>query len=292
MSIWHIISQHISASTGETFTVNEQQAVAGGCINQTTKLSDGQRSFFVKTNHSSHGDMFEVEALALQEMASSGTVKVPRPICYGDDGEYCYLVLEYLSMNGHADLVEFAQQLAAMHKVTQLQYGWHKNNTIGSTPQMNQPQDDWVEFWREQRLGFQLQLAADNGYGGELQKLGEKLMADFPVLYANYQPQASMLHGDLWGGNISALSDGSPVVYDPAFYYGDREADIAMTQLFGGFSGSFYTAYNEAWPLEDGYKVRKIFYNLYHIINHTNLFGGGYHAQAINMIKQVLSEIK
>lgn len=292
MNLWQTISQHISDTTGEKFNIDKQQAVGGGCINQTTKLSDGQRSFFVKTNHSSHGDMFEVEALSLKEMASTNTVKVPQPVCYGDNGQQCYLVLEYIPMKGSANLVNFAQQFAAMHKVTQKQFGWHRNNTIGSTPQMNQPQNNWIEFWRKQRLGFQLELAASNGYGGELQKLGEKLMADFPVLFTSYRPQASMLHGDLWAGNFSALSDGSGVIYDPALYYGDREADMAMTHLFGGFGPTFYAAYNEAWSLDDGFSVRKTFYNLYHIINHTNLFGGGYHGQAISMIKQILSEIK
>ena len=291
MTIWETISQHISAATGETFQINEQQDVAGGCINQTARISDGKRQFFVKTNLSSHGDMFEVEALALQEMADSHSVNVPQPVCYGDDGQHCYLVLEYLSLQGSVDYVAFARQLAAMHKVTNSRFGWHRNNTIGSTPQINTFHDSWIEFWREQRLGFQLQLAANKGYGGELHLLGEKLMSDFPVLFANYQPQPSMLHGDLWGGNISALDNGEAVIYDPAFYYGDREADLAMTFLFGGFSPSFYAAYNEAWPLDEGFKLRKTFYNLYHIINHTNLFGGGYHGQAINMMQKILSEI-
>lgn len=292
MSIWKTICQHITDVTDDVFDIKQQQGVAGGCINQATKLSDGKRSFFVKTNDSSHGDMFKAEALALKEMADTNTVRVPRPICYGDDGRQAYLVLEYLSLNGNVNFVELAQQLAAMHKVTQNKFGWQMNNTIGSTLQTNDYRDNWIKFWRDQRLGFQLELAAKNGYGGELQELGEKLMLDFPVLFENHQPQASMLHGDLWGGNISALSNGDAVIYDPAFYYGDRETDIAMTYLFGGFSASFYTAYNEVWALDDGFSLRKAFYNLYHIINHTNLFGGGYHGQAIGMMKQILSDIK
>ncbi|MDH5473991.1 MAG: fructosamine kinase family protein, partial [Gammaproteobacteria bacterium] len=127
--------------------------------------------------------------------------------------------------------------------------------------------------------------------GGELQRLGEKLMADLPQLFSSYRPVASMLHGDLWGGNLAGLADGTPVIYDPAFYYGDREADLAMTQLFGGFGQRFYDVYNEAWPVDTGYRVRKTFYNAYHIINHLNMFGGGYHGQAIAMIEQVLAEI-
>ena len=124
-----------------------------------------------------------------------------------------------------------------------------------------------------------------------MQRLGERLLADMPALFVDHDPVPSMLHGDLWGGNYGALRDGTPVIFDPAFYYGDREADLAMTTLFGGFGGQFYTAYNEAWPLDDGYEVRKIFYNIYHIINHLNLFGGGYHGQAISMLERVLSEL-
>jgi fructosamine-3-kinase len=175
--------------------------------------------------------------------------------------------------------------------VTADRFGWHIDNTIGSTPQPNSPADNWVEFWREQRLGFQLQTAAGSGYGGELQRLGERLLAEMPALFTTHDPVPSMLHGDLWGGNYGALRDGTPVIFDPAFYYGDREADLAMTTLFGGFGGQFYAAYNEAWPLDDGYEVRKTFYNIYHIINHLNLFGGGYHRQAISMIESVLSSL-
>lgn len=291
MTMWDAISQHISDVSGEKFIITSQQSVAGGCINQTSKISDGMRTFFVKSNHASHGDMFEVEALALMEMADSYSVNVPRPICYGEYAGHCYLVLEYLTLNGRINFETFAQQFAAMHKVTHAQFGWHRNNTIGSTLQPNDYRDNWLDFWRDQRLGFQLQLAEKNGYGGELQNLGEKLLADFAALFSNYCPQPSMLHGDLWGGNISALSDGSAVIYDPALYFGDREADLAMTYLFGGFNSTFYAAYNEAWKLDDGFEVRKTFYNLYHIINHTNLFGGGYHAQAISMMKNILSEI-
>ena len=291
MSIWDQISQQITATTGETFQIENQMATGGGCINQTSKVSDGTTSYFVKINSASHGDMFAAEAEALQAMADSNTIKVPRPICYGDDATNCYLVLEYLDMRGSPNMSQLGEQFAAMHRITAERFGWHRNNTIGSTPQMNDWHHDWVEFWRDQRLGFQLQLAASKGYGGELQSLGEKLLADMQVLFSDYQPRPSMLHGDLWGGNASGLVDGTPVIYDPAFYYGDREADLAMTHLFGGFGRAFYSAYEAAWPLDAGYTVRKTFYNLYHIINHLNLFGGGYHGQALSMLDQLLAEI-
>ncbi len=291
MSVWRQIEAEITEQTGSAFCIESSTGQAGGDINVATRISDGGRSYFVKTNHVRYGDMFAAEAEGLREMASSHTIRVPEVIAYGQDAASCYIVMEYLDLSGRVDNVLLAEQLAAMHAVTADQYGWHIDNTIGATAQPNTPCSDWIRFWREQRLGFQLQLAARNGYGGELQTLGERLLADFPVLFNSYTPVASMLHGDLWSGNYGGLDEGVPVIFDPAFYYGDREAELAMTTLFGGFGADFYAAYNNAWPLDDGYAVRKTFYNIYHIINHTNLFGGGYHSQAISMIKQVLAEL-
>jgi fructosamine-3-kinase len=178
-----------------------------------------------------------------------------------------------------------------MHKMTGEHFGWRRNNTIGSTPQINTPGDDWVNFWRQHRLGYQLELAGRNGCGKALLKVGDRLMDKFPALFSSYHPRPSMLHGDLWGGNASALADGTPVIYDPAFYYGDREADLAMTELFGGFGRAFYATYDETWPLDSGYPVRRTFYNLYHVINHFNMFGGGYLGQAVSMTERVLADI-
>jgi len=291
MDIWQHLEQQIECATGKRFHIDKHQSVTGGCINSAFKVTDDQQSYFIKTNNAVYAAMFEAEAEALREMASSRTVRVPEPVCYGEFGSQCYVVMEYLELGGRADMAAFGRQFAVMHRVCADSFGWRIDNTIGSTPQPNNPTDSWIEFWREQRLGFQLQTAAGNGYGGELQRLGERLLADMPVLFINHDPQASMLHGDLWSGNYGALRDGTPVIFDPAFYYGDREADLAMTSLFGGFGVQFYSAYNEAWPLDDGYEVRKTFYNIYHIINHLNLFGGGYHGQAISMIQRVLSEL-
>ena len=291
MDIWQHLEQAITQAGGSAFHLNQNRSVGGGCINAAFRVSDGRRSYFVKTNSAAYASMFEAEAEALGEMTSSATVRVPVPVCYGRHGDQCYIVMEYLELGGSADMADFGRQLAAMHRVTDEYFGWRIDNTIGSTPQPNSQSKDWVEFWREQRLGFQLDTAARNGYGGELQRLGERLLADMPALFKHHQVRPSMLHGDLWGGNYGALRDGTPVIFDPAFYYGDREADLAMTKLFGGFGGRFYSAYNEAWPLDQGFETRETFYNVYHIINHLNLFGGGYHAQAISMIERVLAEL-
>lgn len=291
MSHWQSIEMAITDATGEPFKVADQFGVGGGCINTATRISDGRRDYFVKTNRAKFNDMFVAEAAGLEAMSASETIRVPKPACHGVADGSCFLVMEYLPMNGSANMEQLGFDLAAMHEVTQDQYGWSIDNTIGSTPQPNQPYDDWVAFWRDQRLGFQLDLADRQGYRGELQDLGERLLAGFHVLFESYTPAASMLHGDLWGGNYGGLSDGTPVIFDPAFYYGDREADIAMTQLFGGFNARFLDAYNDRWALDAGFSVRRDFYNLYHIINHLNLFGGSYQSQAINLMSRLLAEI-
>lgn len=289
MNFWPHLAENISKQTHQPFNIQSKNAIGSGCINRAYKISDGNIAYFVKLNSTQFGDMFEVEASSLAELASSHTIKVPQPICYGSIGDQAYLVLEHLDLTGQINSAAQGRQLAAMHQVSHAQFGWHKNNTIGSTPQSNLQTNDWVSFWREQRLIPQLNLALLNGY--HLDTV-EQLIDCFEVLFEGYQPQASMLHGDLWGGNAAALADGTPVIFDPAFYYGDRETDIAMTHLFGGFEPSFYAAYNEAWPLQTGHQQRRTFYNLYHIINHLNLFGRSYLGQAISMAERVLSEIR
>lgn len=297
MKQWQSIAQHIERVTGQAFFVRHQQRMGGGSINAAFLLTGKKgEKYFVKTNKSGQQAMFQAEARGLQEIASSGTIKVPLPVCFGDDQSQSYIVLEYLQMNQPANQVVLGEQLAAMHAVTAEQFGWQINNTIGATPQLNAWRENWLSFWREQRLGYQLRLAARNGYGGELQVLGERLLVDMPTLFDSHEVCPSMLHGDLWGGNVAGLDaaagqEGTPVIFDPALYYGDREADIAMTYVFGGFDSDFYASYQSASPLDQGFAVRKTFYNIYHIINHLNLFGGGYHAQAIAMLKRVIAEI-
>lgn len=302
MKQWLSIAQHIEQITGQAFLVSHQQTMAGGSINAAFLLTgqDGEK-YFVKTNKTGQQAMFEAEARGLQEIASSDAIKVPLPVCFGENQRQSYIVLEYLEMNRQANQAVLGEQLAAMHAVTAERFGWEIDNTIGATHQPNVWMENWLAFWREQRLGYQLQLAARNGYGGELQTLGERLLVDMPKLFAGHEVRPSMLHGDLWGGNVAGLDvavpgitgsqQGTPVIFDPALYYGDREADLAMTYVFGGFDSDFYASYQNVSPLDEGFAVRKTFYNIYHIINHLNLFGGGYHGQAIDMLKRVIAEI-
>jgi len=291
MNLWQHLSAQITQHTGQPFKIIQQSALGGGCINDAYQVNDGVSRYFVKLNDIEHSNMFETEALALKEMHALSPVRVPQAVCAGQYEHQAYLVLEYLDLSGRADSARFGQQLAAMHRVSAKQFGWTRDNVIGATPQHNRLTSSWVEFWREQRLQPQLKLAQQNGYGNTLSPLVDKLLANFERLFTSYSPLPSLLHGDLWGGNAAGLADGTPVIFDPALYYGDRETDIAMTHLFSGFDSRFYAAYNEAWPLDDGFTVRKTFYNLYHILNHLNLFGSSYLGQAVSMTERVLSDI-
>ncbi len=288
------IESAISAATGEVFVIDTQSHVGGGDINTAMKLSGvGHKDYFLKLNSASLLDMFEAEAAGLADMAAAGAVRVPEPVCTGVTDSQAFIVIEYLEMGGRGSMSEFAEQLAQMHRHTynQAQYGWHRDNTIGSTPQINDWMDNWIDFWSEHRLGYQLELASRRGIASSAINKGERLRERLSDFFTGYQPEASLLHGDLWSGNYGFVRSGEPVIYDPATYYGDREADLAMTELFGGFGGEFYAAYKASWPLDEGYAVRKTLYNAYHILNHFNMFGGGYGSQAESMMARCLAEV-
>ena len=286
--MWKEIAQHIGKITEKEFFVNHRRSVGGGCINQGYALSGDSDTYFVKVNSASQIAMFEAEALGLQQMLATATIRAPKPICWGTAAGSAYLVLEWLEL-GSGDMKswqEMGRKLAAMHSHTSSKgFGWQQNNTIGSTPQINTWTADWAEFYAQHRLGYQFQLAKRRG--GQFPQQ-ETLLEVIPLMFADYQPQPSLVHGDLWGGNAACTVTGEPVIFDPAMYFGDHEVDIAMTELFGGFPPAFYQGYNE-FPLDPGYEKRKTLYNLYHILNHFNLFGGGYESQANRMISQILA---
>jgi protein-ribulosamine 3-kinase len=294
MSLWSDIGKQITLATGKPFGASAQRAISGGCINSAAIVEGSGQRYFVKLNRASQVDMFAAEAEGLGEIARAGALRVPLPICHGHTSDFAYLVLEYVEPGRAApdSLEQMGRQLAQMHRCTAAQYGWHRDNTIGSTLQLNTPAVDWVGFWQRQRLGFQLDLAANNGYRGKLQRKGEQLLSNIGALFRNYTPKPSLLHGDLWSGNYMIDNQARPVIFDPAVYYGDREADVAMTELFGGFPTRFYDAYQQAYPLAPGYRLRKTLYNLYHVLNHLNLFGGGYRSQAEDMIDALLRAVR
>ncbi|MFA5370464.1 MAG: fructosamine kinase family protein [Sideroxydans sp.] len=292
MKIPGAVASAIADATQRPFQLLRATAVDGGDINQARRLEGVDGSlYFLKLNATQHHAMFVAEAAGLQTIAASNLIRVPQAIAHGTADGLCFLVLEHLQLGGRGNARQLGEQLAALHRHTADRFGFSQDNFIGTTSQPNDWNDDWLDFWREQRLGFQLRLAAKNGYGGELQSQGEKLMAALPVFFESYSPQPSLLHGDLWGGNHAYLADGTPLIFDPAVYYGDRECDLAMTELFGGYPTEFYAAYRSAWPLDAGYDRRRNLYNLYHILNHTNLFGGGYVRQAGQMMTRLLASI-
>ncbi len=294
MSPWPDIAAQISISTGDSFSVEKTSSISGGCINETHRIEGNRQRFFVKLNNADSLAMFEAEAAGLQEIHESRTLRVPAPVCSGKNRSKAWLVLEYLEMGNISGggAAALGLGLAAMHHFSSEKFGWARDNTIGATPQINETSPDWIQFWRKYRFGYQLQLAQANGYTGKLQTLGEELMARLDFFFPGPEPVASLLHGDLWSSNYSFDRAGQPVVFDPAVYYGDRETDIALTELFGGFPAGFYAAYREAYPLDPGYATRKMLYNLYHILNHLNLFGGGYLHQAEQMINRLLAEVR
>jgi fructosamine-3-kinase len=292
MSLWDRITADIAAATGQQATLEHLGSVGGGCINQAQRVRFAGTDYFVKLNNSSQLDMFVAEADGLEELRQCAALHIPVVVCYGRDEQSAWLVMENLLLGGRGDPVALAEGLAALHRITAGRYGWYRNNTIGATPQDNTSSDNWIEFWQQHRLRFQLDLAASRGAAARLLTQGEKLSLELPQLFDGYLPQASLLHGDLWSGNYAYLQTGEPTLFDPAVYYGDREADLAMTELFGGFGADFYAAYNNAWPLDAGYRTRKTLYNLYHILNHFNMFGGGYAGQAQRMVDSLLSELR
>ena len=293
MDPWSDVERSIREASGAPFSIESRSAVGGGCINEAHVVRGAGHAYFVKLNTAERLEMFAAEAAGLEEIAKSGTVRVPRPICHGVCAAASWIVLEHLDLQPATAgcMGELGRRIARMHRVAAPRHGWQRDNTIGATRQVNTPSPDWPDFWREHRLGFQIRLAAENGHGGRLFAEGERLLGKLPVFFRGHHPAPSLLHGDLWAGNAAATKAGEPVVFDPAVYYGDREADIAMTELFGGFPRSFYESYRAEYPLDAGYAIRRDLYNLYHVLNHVNLFGGGYRAQAERMIGQLLAQV-
>ena len=268
------------------------EIVGGGSINRVYRLTTLDGSvFLLKTNEKSALDMFEAEREALDTLRRAEAIRVPEPIQVSAGGGLSFLLLEHLEFGRKTPAATEAcgHALAALHGHRASRFGWHRDNTIGRTKQVNDWSDDWLEFWRDKRLGYQLKLAAGNGIGASVRAAGRALQDRLPEFFTDYVPDASLLHGDLWGGNWAATWGEEPVIFDPATYYGDRETDIAMTTLFGGFGSEFYAAYNESWPLDAGFKRRCDLYNLYHVLNHYNLFGGGYRQQVAGLLQKLLA---
>jgi protein-ribulosamine 3-kinase len=289
MPDWSSINQRLEDKGVFVHSDYAPRPVSGGDISAAWRLATSNGDLFVKTGPLSVFDMFTAEAEGLAEISASETVRVPEVIATGQDEATAFLVLEWIELEVGDVAVErrLGEQMAEMHRASADRYGWHRDNSIGLTPQHNPWSDSWVDFYREHRLAYQLQLAAESGFTGELQDCGSRLLKRLPVYFESVAPEVSLLHGDLWGGNWGC-SGGKPLIFDPAVYYGDRETDLAMTRLFGGFGAAFYEAYESSWPLADGHQERQHLYQLYHVLNHLNLFGSGYLGRAISLIDKLL----
>ena len=285
---WKLLGRELARLSGGAAAKVRATPVAGGDINRAFRVEIGNQACFVKTNRAQLLPMFEAERAGLNAINASNTIRVPEVYLTGCQGGEAYIVMEYIELSGRAQPERLAQALATMHHCYHTRFGFDCDNTIGSTPQCNTYSDDWVEFWRQHRLEFQLRLAQRNGFDAGLIDLGRRLAEVLDDFFVDYRPRASLLHGDLWGGNQAADAVGNPVIYDPACYYGDHEADLAMIELFGSPGERFFAAYRERFPIDPGYRRRRDLYNLYHVLNHANLFGGGYGAQARRMIERLL----
>lgn len=269
------------------------QSLAGGCISNAFKIEmNFGKNYFLKINPNTGRDMFIKEAHGLIELAKPKVIKVPEVILSDDS----FILTEFIS-TGRKDkkfFEEFGRQFASLHKFHSEHFGFTEDNYIGSNDQINIPneaeKENWIKFYFDKRILYQYNLALKNGYATkELSNGISSLENNIDKILEGSAELPSLLHGDLWGGNYMVDENGKACLIDPAVYYGHREADLAMTKLFGGFSPEFYSAYNETFPLADGYEYREGIYKLYHILNHLNLFGRGYYSQAIALIRSYVN---
>jgi len=288
------VERVVAEREGGDVRIVGSRGVSGGCIHDAriVELADGRR-LFVKSDAARAGrpaDLFEREAEGLAALATPGAIRVPRDPLPGREDGLLFLVMEAIPAGrpGPGFFADFGRRFAALHRATVAdRCGFQHDNYLGGTPQPNPWTESWPEFFRDHRLGHQLALARRRGRSDpELDRRGDRLLAKLDDLLEVPGEPPCLLHGDLWSGNYLAEDQGAPVLVDPATYYGHREADLAMTRLFGGFSQTFYDAYDEAWPLPAGHEERLEIYQLYHLLNHLNLFGEGYRGRCLAALRR------
>ena len=257
------------------------------------KVRGADGHYFIKIGSLNDLTLLMSEKIGLEALAVTRAIKVPKVIFVGETSTCSFLICEYLDLekdNLFSGKI-LGEQLALLHQNSNEFFGLSEDNWIGLNPQKNHWQENWISFFKKYRLQPQLIWAFERGYRSSLEEKSERLMEALPLFFDQYKPKPSLLHGDLWSGNWGTINNTTPVIFDPAIYYGDREADMAMTKLFGGFPQVFYDAYNYQWGLDYGFKVRQNLYNLYHLLNHLTLFGEVYLRQTIDVLEQLLSEI-
>lgn len=288
MADWSALRRALG-ETGQTVHPVAPVPVGGGDTSAAWRIESDRGPLFIKTAKAASVDLFAAEAEGLKALRAADAVRVPRVLAEGVSGGDSFLLLEWLDIVAASPRSErrLGEQLALQHRVQHKTHGWHRDNTIGASVQVNRQATIWSEFFVQHRLNFQLELAIARGFDQELRGITRDLSSAASSLLAGHEPPPSLLHGDLWAGNHAAIGDDEPVVFDPAVYFGDRETDLAMTRLFGGFSEQFYSAYEAAWPLPEGHERRTALYQLYHVLNHVNIFGRSYLGRALAIIKGI-----
>lgn len=292
-ALWAAIRRAVVDAGMPFDEIRHAHPVGGGSISRAFVLESGCDKIFVKVNSAERAELFAAEADGLAALAACPALCIPRVIGRGTLGGHAYLILEHLTLlplRHAADSAAAGQALAALHGMHGSTFGWRSDNFIGSTPQYNTQHATWADFFNSQRLQPQLALAKRQGASSRLIERGQRLVERLEALFDDHRPAASLLHGDLWYGNAALDASHRLVLFDPAVFFGDREADLAMCALFGGFPDEFFTAYAQVSPLPAGHARRKTLYQLYHVLNHFNLFGGGYHEQAGRMIDRLLAD--
>ena len=301
--LWQHVSQLVSEQTSTPFKPTHITSVSGGDISRAYVITGQNDQFFIKLNDHSTQAMFKSEQMALNvilgEQSNTASLAAkspeapkpiaPSPITIGTYEAYSFIILEYLPLQDDGDDFKLGQCVAQLHQRQGDTFGWPEDNFIGTTSQTNTLSEKWSTFWIESRMKPQLKLAIDNGYGRTIKPLIPLFLTACETLLKNHTPPPSLLHGDLWRGN-AGFANAEPFIFDPASYFGDRETDIALTELFGGFSRRFYQGYSSILPLDDDYAKRKPLYNLYHLLNHLNLFGTGYLRQVTSTMTSVISD--
>ncbi len=293
MNLESALPEIIREATGTASPLRRCTPVGGGCINKASRIDlDDGRSFFLKSNPRALPRLFESEAEGLRALRQAGCLRVPEVVATGGgrDGLPHFILMECIAAGrpGPGFYEKFGRGFAQLHQQALAdQFGFENDNYLGSTPQPNQWTSDWVRFFRRHRLGHQLKMARRNGLSDpQMDRLGQRLLDRLEDWIGHPDEPPGLLHGDLWGGNYLCDDRGDPVLIDPAAYYGRGEADLAMTQLFGGFDSSFYPAYEEVHPSAPGSQDRLEIYKLYHLLNHLNLFGRSYFSGCMRILRR------